>query len=379
MTSVLRKVTYPVFKKDQPDDSFKFQPLPEPSGKYPFHLDLQTVIPAISSPKMVFHMVGDTGSLRGSHFQRTVAGEMIKQYQEAHAIEDKPQFLYHLGDVVYTYGEAANYYPQFFSPYRDYPGPVFAIAGNHDGEVNPAAIPYKSLEAFMKVFCDVESRPVVFSGDVNRKSMIQPNVYWTLETPLATIIGLYGNVTKFGTITQQQRDWFIGELKNARLQGQGKALIVCVHHAPYSADTNHGSSAVIIEFLEKAFTETGIYPDIVFSGHVHNYQRFSRHYANGSIVRYIVAGAGGYDDLHSLVMQGDKNFDADSSLMEQVRLEQYCDNRHGFLKISIEKTAKDLVLTGEYFSIPHETGPGEKTTSVLTDRFEISCPGLPVL
>ena len=375
MTSVLRKVTYPVFKRNQPDDSFKFQLLPEPPGKYPFHLDLHTVIPAISSKKMTFHMVGDTGSLHGSNFQRIVADEMMRQYQEAHTLEDKPQFLYHLGDVVYTYGEAANYYPQFFAPYRDYPGPVFAIAGNHDGDINPAGMPYKSLDAFMKVFCDVESRPVLFSGDVNRKSMIQPNVYWTLETPLANIIGLYGNVTKFGMITEQQRDWFIRELKNARLQGPGKALIVCVHHAPYSADANHGSSSVIIEFLEKAFTETGILPDIVFSGHVHNYQRFSRHYANGSIVRFIVAGAGGYDDLHNLVMQGDKNFVADSTLIEQVRLEQFCDNRHGFLKITIEKAGKAVILTGEYFSIPHETRPGEKTTSILTDKFEISCSG----
>jgi hypothetical protein len=205
--------------------------------------------------------------------------------------------------------------------------------------------------------------------------MMQPNVYWTLETPLANIIGLYGNVTKFGMITEQQRDWFIGELKNARLQAPGKALIVCVHHAPYSADTNHGSSAVIIEFLEKAFTETGIFPDIVFSGHVHNYQRFSRHYANGSTVRFIVAGAGGYDDLHGLVMQGDKNFVADSSLIEHVRLEQYCDNRHGFLKITIEKAGKGVILSGEYFSIQHEPRPGEIIKSILTDRFEISCSG----
>src|SRR5262249_19660843 len=126
MASV-RKVTYPVFKRNQPDDSFKFRPLPAPSGKYPFHLNLQTVIPDLPAEKMVFHMVGDTGSLYGGNFQRVVAGEMIKQYMDAPALKDKPQFLFHLGDVVYTFGEAANYYPQFFAPYRDYPGRVFAI------------------------------------------------------------------------------------------------------------------------------------------------------------------------------------------------------------------------------------------------------------
>jgi predicted phosphodiesterase len=371
MASVVRKVTYPVFKLDQPDDSFKFQSLPEPSGKYPFHFDLHSVIPAISSSKMVFHMVGDTGGVRGAHFLEIVVGQMIRQFQEMHAAEDKPQFLFHLGDVVYSYGEADHYYPQFFAPYRDYPAPVFAIAGNHDSDVNPTIAPYKSLDAFMTVFCDVESRSLLLSGDVSRKSITQPNVYWVLETPLANIIGLYGNVPKFGMIMQEQRDWFISELKKARVQGQGKALIVCVHHAPYSADINHGSSAFMIEFLEKAFTETGVFPDIVFSGHVHNYQRFNRHYANGTVVPFIVAGAGGYDELHPLAMQDDKRFAADDTLMEQVRLEQYCDDRHGFLRIAIEKKASGVTITGEYFSMPHETTSEEKMTAVLTDRFEV--------
>lgn len=82
-------------------------------------------------------MVGDTGSVHGSEFQRIVADEMVIQYWQAHEAAQRPQFLYHLGDVVYTHGEAENYYAQFFDPYRNYPGPVFAIAGNHDGDVNP--------------------------------------------------------------------------------------------------------------------------------------------------------------------------------------------------------------------------------------------------
>ena len=114
MISVSKKVTYPVFKKNQPDDSFKFQPLPQPSGNYPYHLRLQTILPFSGSQKMVFHMVGDTGSVKNPDFQRVVAGEMIRQYREVDAPEDRPQFLYHLGDVVYNYGEMENYPSQFF-------------------------------------------------------------------------------------------------------------------------------------------------------------------------------------------------------------------------------------------------------------------------
>jgi hypothetical protein len=370
MFSVSKKVTHPVFKKNQPDDSFKFQPLPQPSGKYPYHLSLQTIIPFVSSQKMAFHMAGDTGSVLNPDFQRIVAGAMIRQYREAHAKEDRPQFLYHLGDVVYTYGEVENYPSQFFVPYRDYPGPVFAIAGNHDGDVNlRAKVPYKSLDAFMKVFCDVESQPVIFSQEANRNSMIQPNVYWTLETPLANIIGLYSNVTKFGIITEEQGKWFLNELQNADFQRPAKALIVCVHHAPYSADTNHGSSPTMIEFLDTAFTEAGVIPDIVFSGHVHNYQRFTKQYADGSVVPYIVAGAGGYDVLHGLATEDDEGFFTNSALSGNVHLEKYCDNRHGFLKVTIEKINTGLMLTGEYFSIPHEIRSNQEVT--LTDIFKV--------
>ena len=96
----------PVFKQDQPDDNYKFQPLPQPTGLYPFHLNIYTVIPAISTQKMVFHMVGDTGSLRNPDFTRLVANAMAKQCESD--ATDQPQFLYHLGDVVYNHGEATE-------------------------------------------------------------------------------------------------------------------------------------------------------------------------------------------------------------------------------------------------------------------------------
>lgn len=370
MTSYpLEKYSTPVFKKDVPDDSFKFQELPAPSGDYPFHLDAAAVGLDINADKMVFHMVGDTGSVGSLDFQRIVVGEMAKQYQ-SEAINDKPKFLYHLGDVVYKFGEAANYFEQFFSPYRSYPGPIFAIAGNHDSDINPdSEVSYNSLDGFTAVFCDSDPRVVAFSGDTYKKSMTQPNIYWTLNTPLAIIIGLHSNVPKFGVITAEQRAWFAEELKMANLQRPGKAVIVCIHHAPYSADINHGSSRPMIEFFEDVFAETGIRPDIVFSGHVHNYQRFSKTYDDGLVVPFIVAGAGGYDELHAVAEVSDSNFTADSPLLKNVRLEKYCDNKHGFLKVTIEKDSKGLLLSGEYFSIPHKNLSSPEST--LTDSFSI--------
>jgi hypothetical protein len=45
-----------------------------------------------------------------------------------------PSFLYDLGDVIYKFGEASEYYSQFYEPYAHYPAPIFAIPGNKDGE-----------------------------------------------------------------------------------------------------------------------------------------------------------------------------------------------------------------------------------------------------
>jgi len=366
------RATYsvPVIKKDQPDDTYKFQPLPKPSGTYPYRMDLETVLPGYQNKnKLVFHMAGDTGSLRSPDFQREIALAMAGQYKSGLA-DDRPLFLYHLGDVVYNYGEAGEYAGQFFRPYECYPGPILAIAGNHDSDVNPLSpVPYQSLDAFTAVFCDTVQRLVVFSGNSKRKSMVQPNVYWTLEIPLATIIGLHSNVPKYGIVTNEQRDWFIEELKAANLQRPHKALIICLHHAPYSADTNHGSSLPMIGLLEGVFAETGIRPDLVVSGHVHNYQRFSKLYADGLAVTYIVAGGGGYDELHPMALIDDDRFTADNPLFKDIRLESYCDDRHGFLKIAIEKGPNGLVLVGEYYAVNNNAKTESDDTTVLADSF----------
>ncbi len=363
------KYKTPVYKKNQPDDSFKFQPLPKPSGSYPFHLPLDQICPEIPDDQMVFHMVGDTGSVRNPSFQKLVVAQMLRHFKENGTEEEDPQFLYHLGDVVYNFGEASEYRNQFFRPYEKYPAPIVAIAGNHDSEVNPESKPYRSLDAFTAVFCDTEARTISFSGEAVRKSMTQPNVYWTLETPMATFIGLHSNTPKFGVVTDEQRDWFKKELLAADKLRPDKAVIVCIHHSPYSADINHGSSLPMIEFLEGAFSETGVKPDVVFSGHVHNYQRLEKQYPDGDRVLFVVAGGGGYDELHPVASEDDDRFTNEIPLFQDVQLLNFCDDKHGFLKVKIVRTTAGLSICGEYYSIPHEEEIDSDDPAVLADSF----------
>jgi hypothetical protein len=369
------KYSAPVILKHIPDDSHNFKPLPEPTGKYPYRISIEQ-IPGKKTEdlrnRMAFHMVGDTGSARHSDFQALVASSLARQAASGTSAEGSPSFLYHLGDIVYNHGEAHEFPAQFLKPYEEYGAPIFAIAGNHDGDINPAnPVPYRSLDAFMEVFCSTDSRPVSFGNGSKRLSMSQPHVYWTLETPLARFIGLYANVNKHGIITEEQRDWFIEELKYAEREHRDQALFVCIHHAPYSADTNHGSSPAMISFLDSSYIAAGVKPDAVFSGHVHNYQRFSAHHEDGTTVPHIVSGAGGYADLHAIANTYDSRVEPLPSSGRRVRLDAYCDNCFGFLKIDIEKVNTGLRITGEYYTLPSDITEPDGVKPRLYDRFVI--------
>jgi len=65
-----------------------------------------------ASGQLVFHAVGDTGSTRGPHDQSLVADKMIADFDEE-AAENVPQFFFHLGDVIYNFGEVSCRADQF--------------------------------------------------------------------------------------------------------------------------------------------------------------------------------------------------------------------------------------------------------------------------
>ena len=139
--------------------------------------------------QIVFHCVGDTGSVKGPNTQSLVADKMVADFSEANPA-DVPSFFFHLGDVVYYFGEATYYYDQFYDPFRNYPAPIIAIPGNHDGVVY-ASDPETTLEAFLRNFCAPSFAPSPDAGGLDRTTMIQPGVYFTFDAPFVRILGLY--------------------------------------------------------------------------------------------------------------------------------------------------------------------------------------------
>ena len=90
------------------------------------------------SGQIVFHAVGDTGAAYLTKLvnEETVADRLTNDFHTSKGA-DRPAFLFHLGDIIYNFGEAQFYYDQFYGPFRNYAAPIFAIPGNHDSFTLP--------------------------------------------------------------------------------------------------------------------------------------------------------------------------------------------------------------------------------------------------
>jgi hypothetical protein len=276
-----------------------FQPLPRPLGLPPYHYSLTDNFPEIAqnleaAKKMVFHVLGDSGGVVDGEFQNNVVAQMISQLAPGDPLS--PQFCYHVGDVVYFTGSHDDYYAQFYEPYAHYTPPILSIPGNHDGEVDNPAL-QTSLDGWVDYFMQAHPDVDPISKDAPRVGLNLPNPYWTLTTPFATFIGMYTNVPEGGSIDSTQQQWITNEFATAPTN---LPIILSMHHPIYSFDVFHSGSSKMADVLENAIRDTGRVPNLVLAGHVHDYQRIEKTIAPSVPTPFIVAGNGGYHNLHAL-------------------------------------------------------------------------------
>jgi predicted phosphodiesterase len=256
-----------------------------PAGKS-LHYELGQIITAAqgaliqSSEIMAFHCIGDTGNdsnHNGGPDKRLDVAEMMEaQCAAGLGQAETPCFCYHVGDVIYPGSANALYEQEFYQPYRGYGNAIVAVPGNHDS-FSPDGLP-----AFANNF--MQPKLVITQGQ--RPAMNLPWYYWVLDTPVATIIGL-ADIDNF--IAQTQQNWYNEEVKNA---DPNKALIVVVHYPPYCFDGSNNRS--IRTCIQNGFSTAGRMPDLLISGHSHNFQHILAPKV-GNIPGYnmVVNGAGG--------------------------------------------------------------------------------------
>ncbi|HEY2584139.1 MAG TPA: metallophosphoesterase [Tepidisphaeraceae bacterium] len=279
----------------------------------------QVVEQIAAQKQIVFHALGDSGASNAGMYKDEVAvATQLAADCETTQGSDRPAFLFHLGDVVYDFGESQYYYDEFYDPFRNYPAPIFAIPGNHDSFVVPGTpVGSEPLTIFARNFCAEQVVITPEARSLHRTAMTQPGVYFTLDAPFVRIIGLFSNALedpgvissengRWPTVPDIQLEYLGAQLERIVKEKYKGAVILAVHHPPFSysppkgagAGGNHGSSSDMLRQIDTICKEQGVYPHAFLSGHAHNYQRYTRTVKgfgkDAYDVPFVVCGDGGH-------------------------------------------------------------------------------------
>ncbi len=356
----------------------QLQPIPPPRVSPP-RMDLAKVLgegplaPYVAARRISFHAAGDTGPSAKSHIETEAGVADTMAADLSAAAGQAPAFLFHLGDVVYSFGEHQYYYDQFYEPFRDYDAPIFAIPGNHDGFPSEEGGEgnNESLFAFLRNFCAAAPGPSPDSGGLVRTAMTQPGVYFTLEAPFVSIVGVYSNVLegpgvisseggRYPAIGDEQLAFLIEELTRLKPQREAgeRAVILAVHHPPLSVDKKHGGARGLAEDIDKACEQAGLRPDAVLSGHAHLYQRYTRT-VDGAEIPYIVAGSGGHnvEAAKASAKEPPEGYELAGEPIEE----------YGYLTLTVDMSGNTPKLTVVFKATSSKTGAAGERDTVTID------------
>ncbi len=367
--NLLQKDVVPFDKSPaKPDSLYTLEEALGPHGA-------QRIAQIRAAKKIIFHSAGDTGASNEGKYgnELRVADQLANDCRSAND-NNRPSFLFHLGDVVYNFGESRYYYDQFYDPFRNYPAPIFASPGNHDSFIVPGTNPANEpLKIFSRNFCADKPTITTEAASLHRTAMTQPAIYFALDAPFVRIVGLFSNALEDpGVISSEkghwkgvpdfQLDFLKAQLDRVKQEDYPGAVILAMHHPPFSyapppknggSGGNHAGSPNMLREIDTICSSVGIYPHAVLSGHAHNYQRFTRVIKFGKDtyeVPFIVCGDSGHN-VNSLVKSRrgqpaqEPHFGVDVKYLEvkpaltvqSLKLKHYDDTNYGYLRITVDK------------------------------------------
>jgi hypothetical protein len=226
-------------------------------------------------------LFGDWGAINAEPQQHVSA--TMASYARQQGI--RPAALLMLGDNFYGQLDGGVHSPRWQTqfeamyPKADFPGPCYAILGNHDYNIEPAG----KTEAQLAY------------------AAANPGTRWTMPAkwyrvdfpraqPLVTLLMLDSNYQK-GTpekpsLTPEERTaqaaWLREELAKPRT---APFLVVCGHHPLYS---NAGDGKALIQEWDALFRQNGVHA--YFCGHIHDLEHLE---FAGHPTSFVVSGGGG--------------------------------------------------------------------------------------
>jgi hypothetical protein len=253
-----------------------------------------------------FLLVGDTGEGDRSQYALVPALE---------AQAETTDFLFICSDVIYPAGSVNDYRLKFYEPYREYPGPIYAIPGNHDW--------YDNLEGFMRTFCGREPPepgngfPRWFARAALRHRLWrhpdpcdtdafdqarqlrgtpgqeplppQRSPYFALESERVVFVGIDTGITK--SLDREQGEWLLEVSRSspkAKVLLTGTPIYVNNTRQPLQIENASGSFSTVDSIVrERSHNYVA-----AIGGDIHNYQRYPVS-VDGRTIQYIVSGGGG--------------------------------------------------------------------------------------
>jgi hypothetical protein len=215
-------------------------------------------------------------------------------------------FMVICSDVIYPAGEAEEYEFKFFHPYRAYPGPIYALPGNHDW--------YDDLRGFMFHFCGREHEPDRKANGLRarlrdllwRRRHAPPNAaaiermrsmragprqqgrlpgpYYVVDTGPVELVAIDTGIR--GGIDRRQGDWLreVSRSPKPKILLTGKPIYVDGRIHPCDIEGGGTVDAIVRDEANNYLA--------VIGGDIHNYQRYTVD-VRGRAIQYIVSGGGG--------------------------------------------------------------------------------------
>lgn len=246
-----------------------------------------------------FFVLGDPGEGDDSQYQ---------VLRPLRALQDGIHFTYIVSDVIYPAGDALDYYDNYFWPYRDLPGPIYAIPGNHDW--------YDGLNGFMTHLCnaDPDLRPPLHQGtnrlkraflDLSwrepretpkplldemrqlRKTGYQPGSYFAIALKELLLVGLDTGIQS--GIDIKQGEWLrqVSKIPKDKILLTGKPMVVDAGRktCPIVGDDTATVNSIVDDPENRYIA--------VIGGDIHNFQRYPVRMQDGRVIQHIVSGAAG--------------------------------------------------------------------------------------
>ncbi|WP_300016723.1 metallophosphoesterase [Pseudonocardia sp.] len=212
-------------------------------------------------------------------------------------------------DVIYPAGGVAAYADRFYRPYADYPGPIYALPGNHDW--------YDGLTGFMTAFCDAPpdaGAPAAPGGgwrgalrrllwhrarrgsaeqvadmrwyrDAESQQAVQPGPYCAVDAGPVRLVLIDTGLD--GHLDAEQGDWLrsVSAGDRPKILLTGRPIYTYARLRP-SPITGGGDVNEIV-------TDPRHHYVAVIGGDDHNYQRYPVRLRDGRTIQYVVAGGSG--------------------------------------------------------------------------------------